>query len=67
MFAVAKRRNDGMRLDDPALVEERQPSFDFEHPLDDEHHVGPSGIVLVEHERARAAAAPRSGCRAGTR
>ena len=41
-----------MRFDDAALVEERQPSFDLEDALDDEHHVGPSGVVLVEHERA---------------
>ena len=37
-----------MRADDAALVEQRQPARDFEHALDDEHHVGPPGVVFVE-------------------
>ena len=52
-----------MRLDDAALIEQRQPSLDFEHALDDEHHVGPAGVVLVEHERARALQRPRQHSR----
>ena len=40
-----------MRLDDPVLVEQRQPALHFEHALDDEHHVGPAGVVFVEHQR----------------
>jgi len=44
-----------MRLDDTALVEQREPPFHFEHALDDKHHVGAADIVLVEHQRARAA------------
>ena len=56
-----------MRLDDAALIEQREPSFDLEHALDDEHHVGASGVVLVEDERARALQRPREHARAETR
>ena len=37
----------------PVLVQQRQLALDLEHPLDHEHHVGPAGIVLVEHQRHR--------------
>ena len=40
-----------MRPDDAVLVEQRQPARDLEHALDDEHHVGPAGVVFVEDER----------------
>ena len=63
MFAVANSRNDGMRLDDAALIEQRQTPLDFEHALDDEHHVGAAGVVLVEHQRARPLQRPRQHAR----
>ena len=39
-----------MRPDDAALVEQRQPARDFQHALDDEHHVRPAGVIFVEAE-----------------
>ena len=51
VLAVANRRKPGMRPDDPALVEQRQPPRDLEHALDDEHHVGAAGVVFVEADR----------------
>ena len=54
-----KQAKRGVRLDNPALIEQRQPAFDLEHPLDDEHHVGASGVVLVEDERAGPLQRPR--------
>ena len=51
VLAVANRRKPGMRPDDPALVEQRQPPGDLEHALDDEHHVGAAGVVFVEADR----------------
>ena len=39
-----------MRLDDPALVEERQAAGLLQHALDHEHHVGSAGVVFVEDE-----------------
>ena len=49
----------GMWLDNTALIEQRQSALDFEHALNDEHHVGAAGVVLVEHEGARALQRPR--------
>ena len=43
----------GMRADHLVLVEQRQLALDLEHALDDEHHVGAAGVVLVEHQRRR--------------
>ena len=51
MLAVAKSRKAGMRLDHPALVEERQAAGLLQHALDHEHHVRAAGVVLVEDER----------------
>ena len=51
MFAVANSRNAGMRADDAALVEQRQAARDFQHALDDEHHVGAAGVIFVEAQR----------------
>ncbi len=42
-----------MRTDDAVLVEQRELAFDLEHALDDEHHVGPTGIVFIEAQRGR--------------
>ena len=39
-----------MRLDHLGLVKKRQPAGDLKNALDDEHHVGPAGVVLVEDE-----------------
>ena len=44
----AERR---VRADDAVLVEEGEAAGGFEHALDDEHHVRPAGIVLVENQR----------------
>ncbi len=44
----SKRR---VRLDDLALVEQRQAAGGFQHALDHEHHVGTAGVVFVEAER----------------
>ena len=51
MLAVANRRNAGMRPDHLVLVEQRQAAGDFQHALDDEHHVRAAGVVFVEAER----------------
>ena len=40
-----------MRADDAVLVEQRQAAGDFEHALDDEHHIGPAGVIFVEAQR----------------
>jgi len=40
-----------MRLDHLVLVEQRQPARNLEHALDHEHHVGTTGVILVEHQR----------------
>ena len=53
MLAVANSRNDGMRSDDPVLVEQRHAALDLQHPLDHEHHVRPPGVIFVEHQRHR--------------
>ena len=42
----------GVRADDAVLVEQGEPAFDFEDALDDEHDVGPAGVIFVEHQRA---------------
>ena len=52
----AKRR---VRFDHPVLVKQRQLARNFEHPLNDEHHVGTSGIVLVKHQRSVGLQGPR--------
>src|SRR4029078_1150381 len=48
-----------MRLDHAALIEERETAFEFEYTLDDEHHVGTSGLVLVKHQSTRTLQCPR--------
>ena len=40
-----------MRLDHLILVEQRQAAGDFQHALDDEHHVRAAGVIFVEAER----------------
>ena len=42
-----------MRTDDPVLIEQGQLAIDFEHALDDEHHIGPAGVIFVEHQGDR--------------
>ena len=41
----------GMRADHPPLIEQRQPARHFKHALNDEHHVGPAGVILIEAQR----------------
>ena len=48
-----------MGMQDPGLVEEREPAFRLQHALDHEHHVGASGVVLVEHQGAGMLIRPR--------
>ena len=43
-----KQTEGRMRPDHPTLVEQSQPAGGFQHPLNDEHHVGTAGIVFVE-------------------
>ena len=59
MFVVAEQPERRMRADDLVLIEQRQLAFDFEHALDHEHHVRPSRVVFVEHERRRVLQRPR--------
>src|SRR5688500_17394121 len=40
----------GMWTDDAVLVEQRQAARGFQDALDDEHDVGPAGIILVENK-----------------
>ena len=44
----AERR---MRANDAPLVEKGQTPRHFEHALDDEHHIGPAGVIFVEAKR----------------
>ena len=44
-----KQPKAGMRLDHPLLIEQGKAALTLQNPLDDEHHVGASGIVLVKH------------------
>src|SRR5262249_26066175 len=46
-----KQPKSGMRLDDLVLIEKRQLARHFQHALDDEHHVRPARVVLVEAKR----------------
>src|SRR6478752_9633766 len=48
-----------MRLDDLALVEQRQPARSFKHALDHEHHVRAPCIIFVEAERNVILQSPR--------
>jgi len=41
-----------MRPDHSVLIQQRQFALDFQHALDDEHHVRAAGVVLVEHQSA---------------
>ena len=47
-----------MRPDHPILVQQGQLAFDFEHPLDHEHHIRPTGIVFVKAQRHRVLQGP---------
>ena len=40
-----------MRVDHLVLVQQGQLAGDFQHALDDEHDIGPAGIVFIEHKR----------------
>ena len=42
-----------VRADHLVLVEQGHPALRLQHALDDEHHVGPAGVVLVEGQRHR--------------
>lgn len=39
-----------MRRKHTVLVEQGEPSATFKHSLDHKHHVGPTGVKLVEHQ-----------------
>ena len=43
----------GVRADHPVLVEQGQLALGLEHALDHEHHVGPAGVIFVEHQSGR--------------
>ena len=47
-----------MGANDLVLVEQGELALNFEHALDDEHHVRAAGVVFVEHKRDRALQAP---------
>ncbi len=42
-----------MRPDDAILIQQRQLSLHFEHALDDEHHIGPPGVIFIEAQTYR--------------
>jgi hypothetical protein len=42
-----------VRPDDAVLVEQGELALHLQHALDHEHHVGPAGVVFVEHQRRR--------------
>ncbi|OIQ68735.1 hypothetical protein GALL_496670 [mine drainage metagenome] len=48
-----------MWLDCLVLVEQRQAPGDLQYALDHEHHVGPAGVVFVEHQRDVVLQGPR--------
>ena len=48
-----------MGMQDPRLVEERKPALRLQYALNDEHHVGTAGVVLVEHQGACVLIRPR--------
>ena len=48
-----------VRADHAVLVGERELAVALEDALDDEHHVGPAGVVFVEHQRHRPLQRPR--------
>ena len=48
-----------VRRDHPVLVEQRETPFQFQHPLDHEHHVRAPGVVLIEDQRSRGLDRPR--------
>ena len=53
VLAVAKRRKYGCGREHAVLVEQRELAVALEDALDDEHHVGPAGVVFVEDQRHR--------------
>ena len=50
VFVVEKQTERGMGADDLRLVEQREFAGDFEHALNDEHHIGAASVVLIEHK-----------------
>ena len=59
VLVVANRRNHGIGPDHAILVEQGQLALGLQHALDDEHHVGPPGVIFVEHQRHRMLQRPR--------
>ena len=51
VLVVENRRNAGCGPDHLGLVEQGELARDLQHALDDEHHVRPAGVVLVEAQR----------------
>ena len=48
-----------MRNDHPVLIQKRHFAFDFQDTLDDEHHIGPPGVIFVEANGHRILQRPR--------
>ena len=48
-----------MRIEHAALVEQRELALGLLHSLQDEHHVGPAGVVFVKHQGDAALQRPR--------
>ena len=42
-----------VRTNDAVLVQQRELALRFQHPLDDEHHIRTTGVVLIEDQRDR--------------
>jgi len=43
----------GVRPDHAVLIEQGQLALGLQHALDHEHHVGPAGVIFVEHQSGR--------------
>ena len=59
VLVVANSRKAGCGPDHAALIEQGELALHLQHALDDEHHIGPAGVVLVEHERGVRLQRPR--------
>src|SRR5579863_4587494 len=47
-FGCGEEAERRMGTNNTALIEQRQTARDFEHALNDEHHVGPAGVIFIE-------------------
>ena len=53
-----KQAEVGVRMNHPALVQQRELALRFENPVDDEHDVGTAGVVFIENQGDRALQRP---------